>query len=247
METISESMIQSMEQKGFTYLGIVSGKIIFCNLKSEESVKKCLEFLESITGEEWDIFKESTGNYNLVFYKKSMFQAGDNHLHFKCESETVELPLNCSSCYLMFSDAELSQGFNLGDNFNTSSVKDMRGMFRRVVLPEGFMLGDNFDTSKVTDMEKMFYGAELSEGFTLGDKFNTSNVKNMYFMFEGAKFPKVFSLGDKFDTSNVEGMYCMFCGAKLPEGKSESDFHSDKEIINWLKSRKPSVNQLSAF
>ena len=64
---MGDNVIESMKARGLTYLGIVEGEKIFCNLKSEDSISNCLEFLEKLTGENWDTFKEKTGNKNLVF------------------------------------------------------------------------------------------------------------------------------------------------------------------------------------
>ena len=98
-----DSVIESMKARGLTYLGKVEGEKIFCNLDSKESIKNCLEFLEKLTGEEWETFKEESGNENLVFYKTSMFEVvASYYLHFKANNNKVELPLNCSSCENMF-------------------------------------------------------------------------------------------------------------------------------------------------
>lgn len=260
---MDKSIIESMKVKGLTYLGCVEGEGVFCNLESKSSIKKCLVYLENLTGEEWKTFRETKGNKNLVFYKASMFKVQKGDLRFKGGS-SVELPLNCSSCYSMFYECELPEGFTLGDNFDTSRVVDMSIMFYSCKMPKGFTLGDKFDTSKVEDMSSMFAKCCMPKGFTLGDKFDTSNVKHMYNMFSDCILPEGFTLGDKFDTSNVWYVYHMFSNCKmpddftlgdlfsisnakntdnmffastLPEGKKAEDFNSEFKIVEWLKSR----------
>lgn len=133
------------EMNNETYLGVVEGKEIFCDLKDKSSVIETFKYLVSLTGEMWNIFKEQTGNKNLVFYRESMYEVEveeeEEYLHFKNKSAEVELPLNCSSCHGMFSGCFMSKGLSLGDNFNTSNVKDMSDMFSGCFMLEGFSLG----------------------------------------------------------------------------------------------------------
>lgn len=39
------SIHEVLISKGFTFLGVVKGESIYCNLDNEESIKKTLEFL----------------------------------------------------------------------------------------------------------------------------------------------------------------------------------------------------------
>lgn len=118
--------IENMKAKGFTYLGCIEDKEVFCNLESKNSIKECTEYLEELTGEEWQTFKETKGNKNLVFYRKDMYTLSkilmNTYLCYKGGS-SVEMPLNCSSCYSMFSECELQEGFTLGDKFDSSNIK----------------------------------------------------------------------------------------------------------------------------
>jgi len=118
----------------------------------------------------------------------------------------------------MFSLSRLSKDFTLGANFDTSNVTDMSGMFGCCTMCSGFTLGDKFDTSKVINMNSMFRFARLPKGFTLGANFNTKAVKSMIAMFMICNIPAKFSFGDKFDTSNVTDMSGMFSGSILPKG-----------------------------
>ena len=47
------SIHEVLISKGFTFLGVVEGESIYCDLSSHQSIKKTLEFLEQLTGEEW--------------------------------------------------------------------------------------------------------------------------------------------------------------------------------------------------
>ena len=69
---------------------------------------------------------------------------------------------------------------------------------------------DNFDTSKVTDMQGMFY--ECSQLASLDvSKVDTSKVTTMWGMFSGCS--QLTSLDiSRFNTSNVTNMNSMFCG-----------------------------------
>ena len=136
---------------------------------------------------------------------------------------TVNLPKGCIDTSYMFAYRKLPKGFVLGDDFDTSRVVQMEGMFEECKLPKGFSLGDKFNTSNVKSMSSMFEGCTMSEGFTLGDKFDTSNVENMNDMFFACSMPKGFTLGNKFCTSKVKDMRYMFDCCKLPKGFSLGD------------------------
>ena len=98
-------------------------------------------------------------------------------------------------------------------------------------ISQGFTLGDKFDTSKVEDMVQMFESCSLPEGFILGDKFDTSNVKDMCAMFADCTLPKGFTLGDRFATSKVENMRGMFADCTLND-LSKMVYHSTYIEVN---------------
>ena len=111
-------------------------------------------------------------------------------------------------CSFMFSNCASLETLEL-KNFNTSNVKNMRGMFYLSSSLESLDVS-NFDTSNVTDMSDMFHGCYELTSLDLGN-FNTSNVTNMKFMFETCV--KLTSLNVRnFDTSKVRNMNGMFCG-----------------------------------
>ena len=128
---------------------------------------------------------------------------------------------NMSYMFTFFGGRNGKFTLDLGEDFDTSNVTDMSGMFYGCGKGSKFTLdlGDKFDTSKVTNMTYMFYYCgSWSEVFTLdlGDKFDTSNVTDMSLMFYGCgKSYFTLDLGDKFDTSKVSTMEDMFYQCKV--------------------------------
>ncbi|WP_207704565.1 BspA family leucine-rich repeat surface protein [Candidatus Enterococcus ferrettii] len=98
---------------------------------------------------------------------------------------------------------------NLGENFNTVNVKNMRRMFDGIKLKQ-LDLGKKFITSNVETMEEMFYGCSNLESLDLGEQFYTQNVRSMRWMFFQCQKLKQLDLGDHFDTQNVQTMTHMF-------------------------------------
>ena len=125
------------------------------------------------------------------------------------------------------------ESINFNNNFNTSKVTNMGGMFNGCyalknldlssfntsnVTNMGYMFNrneyitnvdlSNFNTSKVTNMRGLFYYCMSLETSDLSS-FNTSKVIDMYGMFYYCK--SLISLDIKsFDTSKVTNMCCMF-------------------------------------
>lgn len=126
------------------------------------------------------------------------------------------------------------------DNFDTSKVKNMEGMFFECEELEELDLS-SFHTSNVTNMSLMFYRCMNLKELDLSH-FDTSNVENMTGMFndcvrletlnlDGFDTSNVVAMGNmfsacvslkaldvtSFDTSKVEDMFCMFSGCKSLE------------------------------
>ena len=87
-----------------------------------------------------------------------------------------------------------------GNNFDTSNVENMSGMFILCGNIEELDLS-SFDTSKVTSMSKMFAGCQSLQKLNLSS-FNTSNVTVMDQMFFKCGSLKSLDL-TSFDTSKV--------------------------------------------
>ena len=105
------------------------------------------------------------------------------------------------------------------DLLSTTFTTNMQYMFRGLgyATMTSFALGDNFETSRVTNMEGMFQDAgNRLTSFTIGQRFETSNVSNMKNMFNnfGSTSLTTLSLGNRFTTQNVTNMDTMFynCG-----------------------------------
>ena len=105
------------------------------------------------------------------------------------------------------------------DLLSTTFTTNMQYMFRGLgyATMTSFALGDNFETSRVTNMEGMFQDAgNKLTSFTIGQRFETSNVSNMKNMFNnfGSTSLTTLNLGNRFTTQNVTNMDSMFynCG-----------------------------------
>ena len=94
------------------------------------------------------------------------------------------------------------------NNFDTSEMTDMSGMFASCGAYSGFTELDltNFDTSNVLNMSRMFNGCHSGK-ITFGEKFITSNVTDMSNMFES--FSGFFNVTN-FNTTSVIDMSSMF-------------------------------------
>ncbi|MBR7042201.1 MAG: BspA family leucine-rich repeat surface protein, partial [Bacilli bacterium] len=116
---------------------------------------------------------------------------------------------------------------NLGNNFNTSKVTNMNGMFGLFCEYSSncsINLGNHFNTINVTDMSWMFRYSGISDSnLKLGDHFNTSNVTNMSEMFygiHGATDTFNLNLGNHFNTIKVKDMSWMFA-------------YTGYSVVNW--------------
>ena len=109
-------------------------------------------------------------------------------------------------------------------SFNTSNVEDMSDMFSCSSI-NSLSFGNNFDTSKVLSMGGMFDGLYGVKNLNLST-FNTSNVTNMESMFSGNVFLEVLNLGNNFDTSKVENMAWMFSNCEKLSELDVSNFNT---------------------
>ena len=126
---------------------------------------------------------------------------------------TIYAPVDSS---YLFSDLFYMTSITF-NNFNTSNVTTMKGMFSGAIYSRPLTSLDLscFDTSKVTDMSSMFHwwGPDSLTSINLSS-FNTSKVTNMSNMFFGCS--KLTSLNvSNFDTSKVTDMNNMFFGCEI--------------------------------
>ena len=120
-----------------------------------------------------------------------------------------------SSCYLIFEFQEYVNSkwilnlisINFNNNFNTTNVTDMSGMFSECESLTSIDLS-NFNTSNVTDMSDMFGACYSLTSLDLSS-FNTSNVTDMSGMFGACQSLTSLDLSN-FDTTKVKNMGGMF-------------------------------------
>lgn len=174
MNKIKESMIA----KGYTYLGCINDEPIFCNIESNDSIIKALDFLSSTTNSDWKVFKESAGKQNVVFYDTNDFIVDNTNLEFI--GSKITLPLNCSSCRYMFANRDLRSLGNIC--LDASGIVVWDRAFSESRLGGKFVL-DNFCGES---MRAMFLRCEFSDSFRLG--FNL-RVKQCSGMFAGSRLP----------------------------------------------------------
>ena len=98
------------------------------------------------------------------------------------------------------------------ENFNTSKVTDMSGMFAAIKISNINLDLSNFNTSNVTDMSNMFGGANIASLNLNG--FDTSKVTDMSSMFNNSQI-KSLNISS-FDTSKVVSMSMMFYSSRIP-------------------------------
>ena len=124
----------------------------------------------------------------------------------------------------MFMECKSLISLNL-NNFNTSSVTVMAQMFYKCESLTSLNLS-GFDTSNVTTMNSMFYACESLTSLNLSN-FNTSKVSDMKWMF--GHCVSLISLDlSGFDTSSVTDMSCMFAGCKALTSLDLSSFNTSK-------------------
>ena len=96
---------------------------------------------------------------------------------------------------------------NYNNNFNTSNVTDMNGMFNNCSSLTSLDLS-TFNTSKVTNIQNLLYGCTSLTSLDLSS-FNTINVSRMNKMFGWCQSLTTLDLSN-FNTSNVTDMNGMF-------------------------------------
>ena len=134
-------------------------------------------------------------------------------------------PYNCSEMFKMNGKTNLiSIDFN--NNFNTSKVTSMYGMFEFLNCDgkiEELDLSD-FNTSNVTDMHSMFDRCTKIKKIDLSN-FNTSNVTKMNSMFNNCNNVLMLNLST-FDTSKVTDMSYMFRYCYVLTSLNSSSFNT---------------------
>lgn len=119
---------------------------------------------------------------------------------------------NEESYYLFYNFVNI-KNINFNNNYDTSNVINMYGMFlncRELSVLDLTI----FNTQNVTNMANMFASGDITqpmkiETIIFGEKFITSSVTNMVAMFGNCNYLKNLDVSN-FDTSNVVNMHDMF-------------------------------------
>ncbi len=168
-----------------------------------------------------------------------------------------------------FNDNDYEKGvekYGFPDNWNTSQVTNMKGLFNHSKL---IIDVSRWDTSNVTDMSWMFWGTQFTGNFNDYDyqdlllNWNTSNVTNMEGMFADSNFngninTEMYGGEYHWDTSKVTNMGSMFEESKfnrdisnwdvgkvtnMSEMFKKSDFNN-KSVLRWDVSKVANFNHM---
>ena len=115
-------------------------------------------------------------------------------------------------------------------SFNTSNVTDMYDMFNGCSSLTSLDLS-SFNTSKITDMSKMFYRCSSLISLDLSS-FNTSKITDMSEMFYNCSSLTSLDLSS-FNTTNVTNMGEMFEGCSSLTSLNLSSFNTSSIVIMY--------------
>lgn len=207
-----------------TRFNVLFNEVYEVNVLSEESREKCLKELEADTGKEFAWLKESSGKEHWVLYDTDVFEVRgiDEYLHIKKPACAPHIPVNATTCHLMF------RGWCNTDfsNFYTNNVVDMSYMFYNADDTVKLDLS-GFDTSKVETMEAMFSNMYALKYLDISS-FSTERLTNMDAMFNNCVSLVNLDL-TSFDTGSVLNMADTFCGCE----QLEEILVSDKWSVCW--------------
>ena len=176
-----------------------------------------VNYVDNDAAQKWDI---TTGSGNEKVYAWLEDVGTDTYNLFVGSKGKIYAP---KSCFLMFSEF-VNVKYIFFNNFDTSNVTDMRGMFYRCDSLIELDL-HNFKTSKVTNMWDIFSGCQSLKKLNISS-FDTSSVKNMTGMFYNCINLTTLDLSH-FNTSNVENMSWMFRNCNTLEELDLSTFRTD--------------------
>ena len=166
----------------------------------------------------WDISESQTQNKKVYGYlvDTGLKDSTDNtkplyNLYIVSEAP-IFAPPNCENIFFFYkyvNNENISNliQINFNDNFNTSNVTNMSGMFDSCSSLTNLDLS-SFNTSKVTNMYNMFNHCSSLTSLDLSN-FNTTNVTDMQNMFWFCLSLTSLDLSS-FNTSKVTDMSLMF-------------------------------------
>ena len=215
----------------------LEGKTYSINVNSEEERERIKAEVNFNALNQYDWFKEKTGDEHWVFYDTTMYMPKKDddrylNLHYnpRC-NQAPTIPINATSCRNIFSDCDKLTELNLS-KLNTVNIVSMKGMFKNCRKITTLDLV-NLITSKVTDMSSMFRACTKLVNLNLSN-FDTSNVTHMCFMFEHNLNLTALDLSS-FDTSKVTWMYYMFQDCKRLKSLDLSNFDtSNLEDMEYM-------------
>lgn len=222
--TFTLSDIFSKRRLAETRFSALFNKVYVVNILSEESREKCLKELETDTGKKFAWLKESYGKEHWVLYDTDVFEVRgiDEYLHIKKLWCAPHIPVNATTCHLMFRGC----GNIDFSNFYTNNVVDMSYMFYNADNTIKLDLS-RFDTSKVETMEAMFSNMYALKYLDVSS-FSTERLTNMDAMFDNCVNLVNLDL-TSFDTGSVLYMLNTFSGCE----QLEEILVSDKWSVCW--------------
>ena len=171
---------------------------------------------------EAQIFAPNDSSYIFSFYKYENNKSISNLISINFNNNFNTS--NVTSMSGMFYYCEKLTNLDIS-NFNTAKVIRMSKMFSFCLKLTSLDLS-SFNTSNVTDMNAMFYNCVYLTNLDLSD-FNTSNVTDMSAMFNGCLSLTNLDLSN-FNTSNVTDMEFMFWGCSSLASLDLSNFDTAK-------------------
>ena len=184
----------------------------------------------------WDISYDASQE-NKVYayltdsgYKDSIDNTKTLYNLYIVSEAQILAPSDCISIfafydYVSFSFISNLIQVNFNNNFNTSEVTSMYGMFSECSSLTSLNLS-SFDTLKVTRMGYAFSGCSSLTSLDLSS-FNTSNVTDMYDMFNGCSSLTSLDLSS-FNTSKITDMSKMFYRCSSLISLDLSSFNTSK-------------------
>lgn len=221
-------------------LTFIKGKFSYIvDLTSESAKEDCVQALRRNTHRSFAWYKEKSGNQNWVLFDLAQYSIDSDAGMFlrvkKIPEGTLELPVNASSCYKMFSGIELNNKFSFTNAFNTSEIVTMANMFENAVFTKTIYFPTNFTSENVKDMSFMFLGAKVEVPFKFTDSFNARNAISLKQMFCNAEFYCDFELPNSFSPVSANSLEAMFSSLKVKGHFSLPEGFDTQSVINMSR------------
>ena len=221
-------------------LTFIKGKFSYIvDLTSESAKEDCVQALRRNTHRSFAWYKEKSGNQNWVLFDLAQYSIDSDAGMFLRVKEipegTLELPVNASSCYKMFSGIELNNKFSFTNAFNTSEIVTMANMFENAVFTKTIYFPTNFTSENVKDMSFMFLGAKVEVPFKFTDSFNARNAISLKQMFCNAEFYGDFELPNSFSPVSANSLEAMFSSFKVKGHFSLPEGFDTQSVINMSR------------